>query len=371
MTRKLALLTEIPAPFRIPLFNELAAADGIDLRVLFVGLRDPKRPYPLYLDEARFAWEVLPGRDVLRRPRWVVANVGVSRALSRFAPDAVMLGGWNQPAFWSAAWWARRHARPTLVWVESTSRDARSNLQLFERAKRRLALRAAAAVVPGRASAEYVASLGVAPERIATAPNAVDPAVFGARVDELRHDRDALRGALGIEGCTFLYAGRLDPEKGVDVLLRALERVPDARLVIAWHAGSAAAGLRATAPDRVRFVGPLDRDEIVRWYAAADAFVLPSLSDQWGMVLNEAATAGLPLVASEAAGASHDLIEHGINGFRVPPGDVAALGDALAQLCADGELRERAGARSRAIAAAFTPAAWATTVRDVVHEVVG
>jgi glycosyltransferase involved in cell wall biosynthesis len=87
------------------------------------------------------------------------------------------------------------------------------------------------------------------------------------------------------------------------------------------------------------------------------------------MVLNEAATAGLPLVATDAAGAAHDLVAPGENGFRVPADDAAALADALRHLCGDGELRERAGVRSREIAAGFTPEAWARAVRDVVHEV--
>ena len=346
---KLALLTEIPAPYRIPLFNALA--DRVEFRALFLARADPRRPYyEPHEEEWRFDHRVLAGRELRRGGRWIVLSRGVGGELSEFRPDAVGVGGWNQPAFWQASTYCRRRGVPLLVWVESTARDARSESRPLELAKRTLIRRAAGFFVPGRASAEYVRSFGVPEERIAHAPNAVDAEIFGrANVDRS-----------GRETCTFLYAGRLDPEKGLDVLLRAFGRVPGA-LVLAGS-GPEEARLRALADGRVRFLGPLDRDELPAVYAQADAFVLPSRSEPWGMVLNEAAAAGLPLVATEGAGAAHDLVEDGVNGFRVPVDDEEALAAALTRLAEDEPFRLAAGARSRELVAAFTPDAWADGV---------
>jgi glycosyltransferase involved in cell wall biosynthesis len=166
-----------------------------------------------------------------------------------------------------------------------------------------------------------------------------------------------VRERLGLERCTFLYVGRLDPEKGLDVLLDAARSV-EADVAIVGT-GSEEARLKSGAPPNVRFVGRLERDELVPWYAAADAFVLPSLSDQWGMVLNEAATAGLPLVSTNAPGAAHDLVHDGDNGFRVAAGDSGALAAALERLAQDPALRDHAAGRSLEIAAGYTPEAWA------------
>lgn len=83
------------------------------------------------------------------------------------------------------------------------------------------------------------------------------------------------------------------------------------------------------------------------------------------MALSEAAAAGLPLVSSEAPGAAYDLIEEGVNGFRVPVGDVPALAAALRRAAADAAWREAAGRRSRELAAAHTPEAWARAVADL------
>ena len=103
---KVALLTEIPAPYRIPLFNALAATDDVDLEVLFLAERDPRRQYPVYSTEFLFERRVLPGSGLLARGRWVVLSRGARAELDRFDPDVVLLGGWNQPAFWTGLRWA-------------------------------------------------------------------------------------------------------------------------------------------------------------------------------------------------------------------------------------------------------------------------
>jgi glycosyltransferase involved in cell wall biosynthesis len=287
-----------------------------------------------------------------------VLNRGVLPELRRFRPDAIGIGGWNQPAFWQALAFARVTRAPLLVWVESTARDARAEARPLQLARRAMIRGASGFFVPGRASADYVRRFGVAEERIALAPNAIDDRIFGA----------AAVDRAGRETCTFLYAGRLDPEKGLDVLLHAFERVPGT-LVLAGS-GSEEERLRGLADGRVRFLGPLDRDELPAVYEAADVFVLASRSEPWGMVLNEAAAAGLPLVATEGAGAAHDLIEHGVNGFRVPVGDERALADALRRLADDEPLRLAAGARSRELAARFTPEAWAEGVAGLAARIV-
>jgi glycosyltransferase involved in cell wall biosynthesis len=354
---KFALLTEIPAPFRIPLFNALAAVEDVELRVLFLAETDPRRMhYELHDDEFRFDWRVLQGRQVQRGARWLVLNRGVMRELRRFGPDVVGVGGWNQPAFWQALAFTKIRRIPLLVWVESTARDARSQALPLELAKRALIRGAAGFFVPGKASEEYVRALGVEDERIALAPNAIDAGVFGAAA-----------GPRNGSPCTFLYVGRLDREKGLDVLLRAFERVPGELVLVG--AGTEEAALRSQASQRVRFIGPLDRDELVPYYAQADVFVLPSRSEPWGMVLNEAAAAGLPLVATDGVGAAHDLIEDGVNGFLVPAEDADALGSALRRLAEDESFRAAAGGRSREIVSRFTPEAWARGVAGLARRV--
>jgi glycosyltransferase involved in cell wall biosynthesis len=361
--RHISLLTEIPAPFRIPLFNALSAEPHVTLDVLFLAERDPKRPYPLYADEFRFTWTILDRYEVQPGGRWIVLNRGVLSRLLRTRPSMVVIGGWNQPAFWVAALYCRLSRTPLVAWVESTERDLRHGSVLTELPKRVLIRACRAFLVPGRASAEYLAKLGVDRRLVHIAPNAVDTHIFGDLVERARLRRTNLRSKLGLDRCAFLYVGRLDAEKGVDVLLDAARQV-DAQFIIVGS-GSCEEALRRSAPSNVRFIGRLERDALVPWYAAADAFVLPSRSEQWGMVLNEALTAGLPLVATVAPGAAHDLIEDGVNGFRVAAGDPHALAGALRRVAQDDEFRRAASLRSHELAASFTPAAWARSVAAV------
>jgi phosphatidylinositol alpha 1,6-mannosyltransferase len=275
----------------------------------------------------------------------------------------VILGGWNQPAFLQAAWYARRRQIPYVSWVESTLWDERTRVVGLDLLKRRLLSSAGGVLVPGTAAADYVRSLGVESARIEVAPNGFDVAAFTRAVEEARSRREVLRRELAVERCLFLSVARLSPEKGTDLLTRAFAGVP-ADLVVVGD-GPERPALERLAPPNVRFVGSVARDELPAWYATADAFALASRSETWGMAVAEAATVGLPIVVSHAVGAGWDLVEPGVSGFRVPVADEDGLRQALTAVATDEAFRARASRRSRELAAGATPEAWATAVANL------
>lgn len=348
---RVALLTEIPAPYRIPLFNTLAKC--VDLRVLFLRGQHPARPYDLHRNELDFEWRTLPGIAFTVRSHWLVVNRSVARCLRQ--ADAVILGGWNQPAFWEALAWCRLRRVPVILWVESTRRETRSGRH--ERVKRLLLRAVDACIVPGAASREYLEDLGVVPERISVAPNAVDAGIFGTAVRTRPDGRIRL-----------LSVGRLAREKGIDVLLEAADGLP-VEIILAGT-GPEEAHLRKLAGSNVTFLGHVERDALPELYANADVLVMPSRSEPWGMVLNEAALAGLPLVSTTAAGGARALIEDGVNGFAVTPGNPQELRAALERLVTDDVFRKAAGVYSRSIVSRLTPQTWADVVEQTVATVV-
>ncbi len=357
---RILILKDIVSPYRVPLFNALAEREGVELRVVVARRTDPRRDYRFHESEFRFASSVLPGIELHRGMRWIVFNRGLGTVLRDFRPDVLVVGGWAQPVFWQAMRWARRRHVPLVLWVESTVRDSRSGSRLLEAAKR-LAVRSAAGfLVPGRASASYVESLGVPRERIAIAPNAVDLGLFREEVLAQRARRGELRAELGLDACAFLCVSRLSREKGVDVLARAFAGVPG-HLVVAGD-GPESRAIRAAAPAGTRFLGSVPREELPRWYAAVDVFVQPSRSETWGMAMTEAAVAGLPLVSSEAPGAAWDLIEQGVSGYRVPVEDETALRAILQRIAGDPDWRTNAARRTLELVATHTPDAWADAV---------
>jgi glycosyltransferase involved in cell wall biosynthesis len=198
------------------------------------------------------------------------------------------------------------------------------------------------------------------------APQAVDVEHFGRTVSE--EERAAARARAGVPegGALVLFVGRLEREKGVEVLLDAWQQAslgPGAVLGIAGR--GPLAGLAESLGPTVRYLGYVSRSELPPLYAAADALVLPSVrtatfAEPWGLVVNEAMLQGTPVIASDAVGAvAGGLVRDGRNGLVAPAGDSAALATRLHTLAAAPELRERLGEAAREDAARLTPGAWA------------
>jgi glycosyltransferase involved in cell wall biosynthesis len=153
-----------------------------------------------------------------------------------------------------------------------------------------------------------------------------------------------------------VYAGVLVPRKGVHHLVRAFatvaRAVPDATLVVVGapvntrYARALADGAARHVPGRVRFIGHVEPPALARWMRRARAVVLPSLSEGLGRVVIEAAATGTPVVASRVGGIP-DVVQDGVTGYLVPPGDEAALADRLARLLADPARARTMGASAR------------------------
>jgi glycosyltransferase involved in cell wall biosynthesis len=154
-----------------------------------------------------------------------------------------------------------------------------------------------------------------------------------------------------------IFIGRLVAYKGIDILLRALERVPELRLDIVGS-GPQGPRLRTLAQalaitDRVRWYGEYPDEDLPRRMADADFLVLPSVTveEMFGLVVLEAMAAGRPVITTALPSAVREVNVPGVTGLEVPLRDVAALANALETLCRDPQLRQRMGAAGRQRAA--------------------
>ena len=368
MTRRLVILTEIIAPYRIPVFNALAARGDFDLHVIFFSENDPSlRQWQVYKDEIRFQYEVLPSwRQRLGRYN-ILLNRGVRPALNRIKPEVILCGGYNYLASWTAARWARAHQVPVLLWSESSAMDLRRGYALVEFLKARFLNLCAAFVVPGKSSLNYLKDLGVAEHRVFTAPNAVDVALFSRAAEAARRTESAVRARHSLPSRYFLYVGRLVQAKGVFDLMEAYARLsPEVRSAVGLvfvgdgsDRAELAAGAATIVPGTIQFLGFVHRDELPEVYGLADGFIFPTWSDPWGLVVNEAIACSLPVISTSVAGCTLDLVREGWNGFVVPPRDPAQLAAAMGRLAGDSVLRMKMGSRSREGAEANSPTAWA------------
>jgi 1,2-diacylglycerol 3-alpha-glucosyltransferase len=380
MTPRLVILTEIIAPYRIPVFNALAARGDVDLHVIFLSENDPSlRQWHVYKDEIKFSYEVLPAWRRRIGKYNLLLNRALNSALRRARPDAVLCGGYSYVAAWRAAFWAKRHHVPLILWSESTALDMRRRHRAVEFVKREFCKRCLAFVAAGKASRDYLLELGAPGGAIFIAPDAVDVRFFAAAADRARQQDREIRVRHDLPRRYFLYAGRLVQEKGVFELLDAyakLEASLRSRIGLVFVGdGPARNELAGRAPGiqpgMVRFCGWVHREQIPEIYALAEVFVFPTYTDTWGLVVNEAMACSLPIVASQVAGCVPDLLEDGWNGFAVRPREVEGLVRALQVLSNDPESALKMGSRSFQRILEYTPEACAAGIVQAVKAVSG
>lgn len=275
-------------------------------------------------------------------------EIGARLALGGF--DACIVLGWNLKTYWQALLACRRLGVAVLARGDSHLGTRRG---LVKRAVKRATYprmleRFAGFLCPGERHAEYLRHYGVPSERIHFVPHVVDVARFRERAALAATERDALRRSFGAASIDHvaLFVGRFVGFKRPTDLVDAV-----ARLGAGWVAAYAGAGPLHDAivrrarerGARIAMLGFRNQSELAASYAASDVLVLPSASETWGIVVNEAMACGLPVVVSDAAGCAPDLVDEAETGHRFACGDVAALASALervAPLAGSTRLRE-------------------------------
>jgi glycosyltransferase involved in cell wall biosynthesis len=376
LSTRLVIISEIIAPYRIPVFNALAQRSEIELRVIFLSENDPTfRRWRVYKDEIDFSYEVLPSWRYRLGKHSFLLNCGMLRALDRINPEAVLCGGYNYISSWQAAYWAGANRVPFLLWSESTAFDRRRKYRTTEFMKQYFLRLCSAFVVPGKSSANYLRTFGIPEASIFTAPNAVDNLLFSRFAEGARANELAVRSRQHLPERYFLYVGRLIKEKGVFDLLQAYAQLPaqTRRGIGLVFAGSGARAVelahRASqiTAGTVRFLDFVHRDDLAEIYALAEALLFPTHSDPWGLVVNEAMACGLPVIATDVAGCALDLVMHGYNGFLVEPGDVSGLCLAMTQLAGNAELRMQMGSASLERSQEYSPEKWADGICEAIQ----
>lgn len=371
MTRRVTILTEIIAPYRIPVFNALARHPEIDLHVIFLARTDAAlREWRVYEDEICFSYDVLPSWRKKLGHQNLLLNSRVEQTLARSRPDAVVCGGYNYLAFWQALRWSRGHHVQFLLWSESTGGDDRGGHALVEAVKKAFLRRCDGFVVPGKSAQNYLEGFGVPRDNIFVAKNAVDTELFAKLAGDARCHAAQLRNQLALPERYFLYVGRLVREKGVSDLLASYARLPEQLrdelgLVIVGD-GVLRAELEATAreiyPGVVHFSGFVHREELPIYYGLAECLVMPTHTDPWGLVVNEAMACGLPIICTTVAGCALDLVRE--NGKLIEAGDINQLHEAMIEIAADSGLRLDMGAKSSALIREYSPEAWAVGMAE-------
>lgn len=374
MAMRVAVLFDNLGPYHVARLN--AAAGKLDLVALQV------RPQSYEYNWTRTVTSSFATETLLKENpshlSWTQVGDALEKRLGGRMIDAIAVSGWSSLPALRAALWAHERQLPAIVMSDSNASDVR-RLGPVELTKRRIVGCYSAGLSAGVSQRDYLVSLGLKPEAVFQGFDVVDNAYFAAGAAAARANgtlpyiggRALPRSA---SGRYFLVVGRLLSRKNHAGLLTAYaayrKRVSDGEpwpLVVVGDGPMrgdverqrAALGLE----ESVFLAGHKQDADLPAYYGTAGAFMLLSIKDTWGLVVNEAMASGLPVVVSTRCGCASTLVRDGENGYAVNPSDTDGIADALLRVT-DSDRNARMAAASRTIIANWDVDRFARGLKD-------
>lgn len=329
---RVALLTNFIPPYRVPLFQLLR--DRVQELRVFVStpMEEGRNWQPIWGDLSvtvqrtlswhQTAWHPagFAERNVIHFPTDTLAQLNLYR------PDVVITGELGFRSLLASLHCLRRHRTGLVLWATVSERSESGRGRVRHVLRRWLVSQADAVIVNGASGARYLAGLGASSERIIQIPYSMNLGTF--RGIPTRPPDSAHR---------LLHVGQLIERKGVMPFLQAMSRYATAnpaRRVEIWFAGEgplsrAVATASVPANLSIRLLGNIPYGELREIYGQCGIHAFPTLSDEWGMVVNEAMAAGLPVLGSIHAQAVKELVHDGLTGWLFDPFDFTSIDDAV------------------------------------------
>lgn len=317
---RILLITNIPNPYRIPLFNELnqqLLAEGYALKVVFGALGYSRRQWNINLQDCEFDYIVLPSKAIKGEDQEnvIFTYPQLNKLLKDEQPVVVVT---NAFSIATIKLWLRNLIIPIpyIIWSGGIDNKYR-RVSKYRTWQRKLLVKGASGFISyGTKAKEYLVSLGADASKVHIGINTVDTKFFAQQIEHLRDNTNKNK---------LLYLGHLTQGKRLDLLFKAIKILSKQNLDFILY-------LVGDGPERkkledlvklldidhlVRFEGFKQKQEIPNYLAQSCCFLFPSQYDIWGLVLVEAMASGVPSIASIHAGATSDLIQEGKTGFAM------------------------------------------------------
>jgi glycosyltransferase involved in cell wall biosynthesis len=347
---RIAVIINMITPYQRLVFERLSEREDCDLLVVYETAMEPNRQWrleapPPYRHVVLDSWSLDLAWLAKGSGMKLVSDIYVHlprrplSALRAFAPDAIVASGggiWSSPTNVAALATRQKHGWAFVPRWESFRRPKPTfPRRLAEPWVRKFMRSGDAWIAVGSRSRRDLVELGADPERIFIWPMIPVPA-----------DASDSTSPRPPGPTRFLFVGQLIDRKGIDVLLRAFAGLNHAELLIAGDGPLRDRVLAASGRDsRVIVYGHLEPKALGDLFRRADVFVLPSLYETWGLVVNEALGHGLPVVVTDQVGAADDLVVENVNGLIVPAGSSTALAYAMKRASSWTSEKRRAGHR--------------------------
>lgn len=324
---KLLYITNIPAPYRQKRFNTMAKIFPeyeIDFEVLYMAKIEPNRDWIIPEDSYNYPYKIFKGIHPTLAGMFAHFNPGLLLRLLKNDYEIAIVGGMASPTHLLAPFFIRGK-KIQIMSVESNLFSVARKRGIGAWIKKLLLSKADAYQITGTPQIEYIKFFydKALEKPFIKLPNLIDEQVFQHSIDVLREKKDVLRNSFGIDEETqmWILPARLIEIKGILPFLKLLEGIKNIKLYLLGDGELVnEAKLLIKAKNLpVEMIGFIQQDEVVKYYAAADLFVLPSLEDPSPLSPIEACAAGLPLLVSSRIGNLEDVLIHGLNGWTYDP----------------------------------------------------
>lgn len=316
-------------PYRVAFFNELAETD-IKFTVLFLSKPAKNRKWKLRDYNIKFKYKVLEGKKFYvpgNDHSYFQLNLGIWNELGKINPDIVITIGWNYLASYIALLYCKLKGSKFVTWSESTKYEKSIQRSLTKPLVQLLVKNSDFLIAAGTRAKVYLVSLGAKENKIDIAYYTIDTKKLIKQVRTFKNNKSCLRIKHGINKGQkiVLFVGGLLKRKGVINLLQVANILRCNKDVVFLLVGFGPLAsevekyIKQKKLKNVIMAGFVPNEKIMEYFVACDLFILPSLEETWGLVVNEAMCAGKAVYVSKYAGSSADLVEDRTNGRVIDP----------------------------------------------------
>lgn len=354
--RKAVFITNIPAPYRVAMLNyaqEQLIEKGITLKVLFSARGYKRRHYwEGSLAKAKFPYRIL--NDFYIQPisdKFLSTGWSVNKVLREECPKVIILTGFSLPSI-NACYYAKKYNVPYILYCGETIFYAQQRwwkwLRNYQR--RYILSGSTACIAYGTETKDYLISQGIDERKIFIAINSIDTEYFKHKLNQIIN----INNEIIYDKMKILFVGNLIKRKGLENVIKALGIVQNnygLQVSLDIVGGGPREKILKKLVKKLKlkdviFYGAQNNDNILPFYKKSDLLIFPSLKEIFGLVMVEAAVAGLPIIASKFAGGTVDVVQDGKNGYVVDPTNIEELAARIRDLCEDHQKRKAMGQAS-------------------------
>ncbi len=331
INRKVVIIHNIIAPYKVALFNELYKLIP-NLEVIFIAEKEERRDWNIDYTKINFPYTLLFKGFIDSINSFTIAKE-TWKVLKKIRPETSIICDYSNIFGWVALRWAKKNHNKLVFWLVSTYDDKKHYFPK-EQVKHFFLKHFDAFLTPGEKTKHYLEYMKVDNSKIITTGYSVNNNFFIEQYQLYKNKRETLLNELKINRKqNFIFIGRFAPEKNILNLLNSFLEVSKNNSewgLILLGDGPLKNEINTfisnnDLQDKITLPGFIQQDEIVKYLIASNVFILPSLSEPWGLVVNEAMLCRLPVIVSTKCGCQPELVKEGVNGYSFDPNNELKL----------------------------------------------